>query len=105
MKVRCSNRWHSCPGKGRPDRAASPAATEVTKWSEPGEKITIDLGSIGGKEVSVNLSPEAKNLGKWIKAAKTAGKQNVDVKLVCKLTPKSGGSPKDVTVTGTLTLK
>jgi hypothetical protein len=35
-KVRCSNRWKSCPGKGRPGRVAIPAAREVTNGSKPG---------------------------------------------------------------------
>jgi len=39
-KVRCSNRWKSCPGKGRPGRVAIPAAMEVTKWSKPGRHKT-----------------------------------------------------------------
>ncbi len=38
VKVRCSNRRKSCPGKGRPGRVAIPAAMEVTKWSKPGRK-------------------------------------------------------------------
>ncbi len=37
-KVRCSNRWKSCPGKGRPGRVAIPAAMEATKWSKPGRQ-------------------------------------------------------------------
>jgi hypothetical protein len=38
VKVRCSSRWKSCPGKGRPGRVAIPAAMEVTKWSKPGRQ-------------------------------------------------------------------
>ena len=38
MRVRCSNRCKSCPGKGRPGRVAIPAAMEVTKWSKPGRQ-------------------------------------------------------------------
>jgi hypothetical protein len=33
-KVRCSSRWKSRPGKGRPIRVAIPAVVEVTKRSE-----------------------------------------------------------------------
>ena len=36
-KARCSSRCKSCPGTGRPDRVAIPAAMEVTKWSKPGK--------------------------------------------------------------------
>ncbi len=38
-KARCSGRCKSCPGKGRPDRVAIPAAMEVTKWSKPGRQL------------------------------------------------------------------
>lgn len=69
------------------------------------KEITIDLGSFGGKEVSANLSADAKNLGKWITAAKTANEKKVVVKLKCKLKGKSGGGEVDVKVDGTFTVE
>jgi len=37
-KVRCSSRWKSCPGKGRPGRVAILAVVEATKRLKPGRK-------------------------------------------------------------------
>jgi hypothetical protein len=37
-KVRCSSRWKSCPGKGRPGRVAILTDVEVTKRSKLGRQ-------------------------------------------------------------------
>ena len=77
----------------------TPKADGTVTFNPP--KITIKLGSVDGNQMSAALSADAKNLGKWIKAAK----KEVVVKLECKLKTKSGSNTVKVKVEGTFTVK